>query len=74
MLPFRLILCLTDITAVQDYAQNALKSMCFSFGMQRDIETRKRKKRRQEIDAAIEQLVSMGFERSKGKKSQLTYI
>lgn len=42
--------------------------------MQSDIETRKRKKRRKEIDAAIEQLVSMGFERSKGKRSQLTNL
>ncbi|CAM8963172.1 unnamed protein product [Rhodiola kirilowii] len=33
--------------------------------IQHDIETRKRKKRRQELDAAVEELVSMGFERSR---------
>uniref|UniRef100_A0A7N0UID3 NEDD8 ultimate buster 1 n=1 Tax=Kalanchoe fedtschenkoi TaxID=63787 RepID=A0A7N0UID3_KALFE len=33
--------------------------------IQHDIETKKRKKRRQELDAAVEELVSMGFERSR---------
>lgn len=36
------------------------------FDLQRDIESKKRKRQRQKDETTIERLVSMGFERSRG--------
>lgn len=36
------------------------------FDLQLDIDSRKRKRQRQAADAAIEELISMGFPRAKG--------
>lgn len=38
------------------------------FGMQLDIESRKRKRMQRTANARIEELVSMGFDRSRGKR------
>ncbi|KAK3439533.1 hypothetical protein EUGRSUZ_C04399 [Eucalyptus grandis] len=42
--------------------------------IQNDIESRKRKRQRKSDKAAIEQLVSMGFERSRGTCSMIVFL